>query len=29
MIRRDCQDIDGTHWGRILAGEMLTAEDFE
>ncbi|EGX90693.1 hypothetical protein CCM_07113 [Cordyceps militaris CM01] len=28
-LRRDCQEIDKTHWGRILAGEFLTEVDFE
>ncbi|KAJ4165642.1 hypothetical protein LMH87_007266 [Akanthomyces muscarius] len=28
-LRRDCQEIDKTHWGRILGGEFLTAADFE
>ncbi|OAR02436.1 hypothetical protein LLEC1_04029 [Akanthomyces lecanii] len=28
-LRRDCQEIDKTHWGRILGGEFLTEADFE
>ncbi|KAJ6788015.1 hypothetical protein PWT90_01127 [Aphanocladium album] len=28
-LRRDCQGIDKTHWGRILSGEFLTEADFE
>lgn len=28
-LRRDCQEIDKTHWGRILGGEFLTKADFE
>ena len=27
-IRRDCQEIDKTHVGRILDGRLLRAEDF-
>ena len=27
-IRRDCQDINRTHWGRVLAGELLNYIDF-
>ncbi|ORY05485.1 hypothetical protein BCR34DRAFT_675636 [Clohesyomyces aquaticus] len=27
-IRRDCEDIGKTHWGRILGGEILTLSDF-
>ncbi|KAM3554434.1 hypothetical protein ARSEF4850_006456 [Beauveria asiatica] len=29
VLRRDCQEIDKTHWGRILAGELLTEEDLD
>ncbi|KAJ4159586.1 uncharacterized protein LMH87_007527 [Akanthomyces muscarius] len=29
VLRRDCQEIDKTHWGRILAGELLTEADFD
>ncbi len=28
-LRRDCQEVDKTHWGRILGGEFLTEADFE
>ncbi|KAJ2972741.1 hypothetical protein NQ176_g6980 [Zarea fungicola] len=28
VLRRDCSEIDKTHWGRIIAGELLTEEDF-
>lgn len=28
-LRHDCQEIDKTHWGRILGGEFLTEADFE
>jgi hypothetical protein len=27
-IRRNCEGIDKTHWGRVLGGEVLTEEDF-
>lgn len=27
-IRRDCEGIDKTHWGRIFSGEILRREDF-
>lgn len=27
-IRRDCEGIDKTHWGRIFSGEKLRKEDF-
>lgn len=27
-IRRDCEGIDKTHWGRFFAGELLRREDF-
>jgi hypothetical protein len=27
-IRRDCQDIGKTHWGRVLGGEILEKTDF-
>lgn len=28
LLRRDCCEIGKTHWGRVLAGEMLTEKDF-
>ncbi|PMB71344.1 hypothetical protein BM221_003811 [Beauveria bassiana] len=28
VLRRNCQEIDNTHWGRIMAGELLTEKDF-
>ncbi|KAK1255540.1 hypothetical protein MKX08_009535 [Trichoderma sp. CBMAI-0020] len=28
-IRRDCEGIDKTHWGRIFSGEILRREDFD
>ncbi|KAG6036493.1 hypothetical protein E4U41_005708 [Claviceps citrina] len=28
IIRRDCGEIDKTHWGRILGGEVLSEADF-
>ena len=28
-IRRDCEGIDKTHWGKILGGEILRESDFE
>jgi hypothetical protein len=28
-IRRECEGIDKTHWGRILGGEILTESDFD
>ena len=27
-IRRDCEGIDKTHWGRILGGEIMRKSDF-
>jgi len=27
-IRRDCEGIDKTHWGRILGGEIIESSDF-
>jgi hypothetical protein len=27
-IRRDCEGIDKTHWGRIFGGELLTESEF-
>jgi len=27
-IRRDCEGIDKTHWGRILGGEIMKKSDF-
>jgi len=28
-VRRDCDDISGTHWGRVLGGEILEEAEFE
>jgi hypothetical protein len=28
-IRRNCEGIEKTHWGRIMGGEVLTESDFE
>ncbi len=28
VLRRDCQEIDKTHWGQVIGGEHLTEVDF-
>ena len=28
-VRHNCEDIDRTHWGRILNGEVLRKPDFD
>lgn len=28
VLRRDSREIDKTHWGRVIAGELLTEDDF-
>lgn len=27
-IRRDCEGVDKTHWGRVLGGEIMRESDF-
>lgn len=28
-LRRECKEIDKTHWGKVISGELLMEDDFE